>query len=435
MSRGLSVAVVAAAAAGVAVVVYLYRADEGSSRPALATAAVSRGDVVATIDATGTLQAVTTVQVGTQVSGTIQALHADFNSVVRRGQVVAELDPSLFQTQVEQARATIVRLEAEARRADVQRDDAALKLRRARELSQRRLIPAADLETAETNARLAEAAVQGAAAQIIQARAALNQSQVNLGHTVIRAPIDGIVISRNVDVGQTVAASMQAPTLFVIAQDLSRMQVNANIAEADIGRIAAGQAVRFRVDAYPGRTFSGVVSRVRLDPIVQQNVVSYVTTIDVPNGELQLKPGMTANVSIEIERADGVLRVPTAALRVRPTDEVLAFFGAGGVEAAAPARDAEPAEPRGPRTGGAAGGARATAVWVLEDEHLRRVLVKAGPADATYTAIVAGDLAEGATVVTGISAPAVPPASSASRSPLLPGRPPGAGRAGGGRTP
>jgi HlyD family secretion protein len=429
------VAIVVAVAAAGAAAFYLYRSGGEGDRPLLVTSPVTRGDVVSTIDATGTLQAVTTVQVGTQVSGTIKALHADFNSEVRRGQVVAELDPSLFQTQVEQARATIVRLEAEARRAEVQNDDAQLKLRRARELAARLLIPASDLETAETNARLAQAGVQSAAAQITQARAALNQSQVNLDHTIIRAPIDGIVISRNVDVGQTVAASMQAPTLFVIAQDLGKMQVNANVAEADIGRIASGQPVRFRVDAYPGRVFDGVVSRVRLDPVVQQNVVSYVTTIDVPNAGLLLKPGMTANVTIEVERAEGVLRVPNAALRVRPTDDVLAYFETPAAAPTTPPRDVERASTRGLRPDGAAGGARAAAVWVLEDAHLRRVPVRTGPADASFTAVVAGELGEGAAVVTGITATAPSPSTSASRSPLLPGRPSGAGRGGAARTP
>jgi HlyD family secretion protein len=161
----------------------------------------------------------------------------------------------------------------------------------------------------------------------VQARASLNHSEVNLGHTIIRAPIDGIVISRNVDVGQTVAASMQAPTLFVIARDLAEMQVNASVAESDIGRIEPGQAASFRVDAYPGAVFTGTVSLVRLDPVVEQNVVSYVTTIDVPNLKLKLKPGMTANVTIEIERASDVLRVPNAALRVRPSAEVFAALG------------------------------------------------------------------------------------------------------------
>ncbi len=308
-------------------VTYYWRAVGADSGPTVTTATVTRGDVVATVDATGTLQAVTTVQVGTQVSGTIKALHADFNQPVRRGQVVAELEPSLFQTQVEQARASVVRLEAEARRSVVQSEDAQQKLSRARGLAARALIPASDLDTAETTARAAAAGVEAAEAQIVQARAALNQSQVNLGHTIIRAPIDGVVISRNVDVGQTVAASMQAPTLFVIAQDLTAMQVNANVAESDIGRIASGQPVSFRVDAYPGAVFSGVVSLVRLNPVVEQNVVSYVTTIDVSNADLRLKPGMTATVTIEVERAANVLRVPNAALRVRPTAEVLTAMG------------------------------------------------------------------------------------------------------------
>ena len=386
---------------------------------------MTRGDVVETVDATGTLEAVTTVQVGTQVSGTIKALHADFNARVRRGQVVAELEPSLFQTQVEQARASLVRLEADARRAAVQSDDAQLKLARARELSRRQLIPDSDLETAESTARAAAAAVESARAQVAQARASLNQSDVNLGHTVIRAPIDGVVISRNVDVGQTVAASMQAPTLFVIARDLAKMQVNAHVAESDIGRIAPGQAVTFRVDAYPGTEFRGTVSLVRLAAVVEQNVVSYVTTIDVPNPDLRLKPGMTANVTIEVERAAGVLRVSNAALRVRLTAENLAALGqAAPVDVAG---DTVPRRPRGaptPAEGGAAG-----EVWVLRDGVLYKVVVGVGTSDATYTAILSGALEEGDQVVTSLAASSgtTTTATTGTRSPLLPAarRPPG----------
>jgi HlyD family secretion protein len=212
----------------------------------------------------GTVEAVTTVQVGTQVSGTIQSLHADFNSKVRKGQVVARLDPSLFQTQVDQARATVARLQAEVERARATLGDAQLKLRRARDLFAMELIPLSELDTADANAVQAEAAVKAAEAQVTQARASLNQTEVNLGHTIITAPIDGIVISRNVDVGQTVAASMQAPTLFVIARDLTRMQARASISEADIGRIQPGQPVAFRVDAYPDETFVGTVTQIRL---------------------------------------------------------------------------------------------------------------------------------------------------------------------------
>ena len=268
MKRSIWVAVCAIAIAILAAT-YYYRRDVEAEAPAFTTAAVSRGDVISTVDATGTLEAVTTVQVGSQVSGTISALHADFNSEVRKGQIIAELDASLFETQVEQAKATVVRLQADADRAKVQAADAALKLKRARELFDKQLIPATDLETAESTSRAADAAVKGAEAQVVQAQASLNQAQVNLSHTIIRAPIDGVVIARNVDVGQTVASSLQAPTLFVIARDLTEMRVNASIDESDIGEITPKQSVRFRVDAYPNDTFTGTVSQVRLQPVVQ----------------------------------------------------------------------------------------------------------------------------------------------------------------------
>ena len=218
------VLVLVALTAGVAA---YYRSAGSGDEPGLVTARVTRGSVVETVSATGALEAVTTVQVGTQVSGTIKALFADYNSTVRKGQVIAQLEPSLFQTQVEGARATVARLEAEVDGARVQVADSQLKLRRARELAAAQLIAATELEAAEAAARQADAGLKAAEAQVVQARASLNQSQVNLGHTTIVAPIDGVVISRSVDVGQTVAASMQAPTLFVLAQDLRRMQVNA----------------------------------------------------------------------------------------------------------------------------------------------------------------------------------------------------------------
>ena len=293
----------------------------------LVTAAVTHGSVVQGIDATGRLQAVMTVQVGSQVSGTIKSLYVDFNSQVKKGQIVAELEPSLFQTQVEQAEATVTRGQADVERARVQLEDTKLKLARARDLAQRKLIPQADLETAEANTRQAEAALKSAQAQLVQGQASLNQNKVNLGHTVIAAPIDGVVINRNVSVGQTVAASMQAPTLFEIANDLAEMQVNANIDESDIGAINPGQAVRFQVDAFPGQTFTGTVSQVRLNPVIEQNVVSYVTVIDVPNPDLRLRPGMTANVTVEVARVDDTLRVPTSAVRFSPTPEVFAALG------------------------------------------------------------------------------------------------------------
>ena len=304
-----------------------YRYNRKAPAPTVTTGAVTRGDVVDTVGATGTLQALTTVQVGTQVSGTIEALYADFNSLVKKGQVLARLDPSLFQTQIEQARANLIRAQADLDRLKVSLEDAKVKLARAQELSGRQLIPQSDLETAQVNARSIEAQIRSSEAQVTQARASLNQNDVNLQHTVISAPIDGLVISRNVDVGQTVAASMQAPTLFILAADLTKMQVVANLDESDVGRIRPGQHVTFRVDAYPAEDFTGSVAQVRLQPIVQQNVVTYATVIEVPNPGLKLKPGMTANVNIEINRRANVLRIPNAGLRFRPTNEIFAALG------------------------------------------------------------------------------------------------------------
>jgi HlyD family secretion protein len=430
MKKRLAILLAAVVLIAAALVAY-YRSSRGEEKPAFVMARITRGDVVETVDATGTLKAVTTVQVGTQVSGTIKALHADFNSNVRRGQVIAELEPSMFNAQVEQARASIVRLKAEARRATVQSEDAQRKLKRARELSQRELIPTTDLETAEANARQAEAAVEAAEAQIVQAQASLNQAEVNLDHTIITAPIDGIVISRNVDVGQTVAASMQAPTLFVIARDLTKMQVNASVAESDIGRIQPGQAVSFRVDAYPGAAFMGKVSLVRLDPVIEQNVVSYITTIDVPNPDLKLKPGMTANVTVEIDRASQVLRVPNAATRVRPTADVFTALGQAFPDIGESAEEWEHAEAQA--TGGVVGApasARTGEVWIFRAGRLEAIPVRLGTTDATHTAILAGPVTEGLDVVTAITMQtSATPSPSTTSSPLIPARrPPSAGR-------
>ena len=381
-----------------------YRTSGAGDAPDYSTARVTRGDLVETVEATGTLDAVTTVQVGSQVSGTIASLQADFNSVVKKGQVIARLDPSLLQAQVDQAEATIVRLQADVERARVSLDDARLKLERARALFAEGLIPRADLETAETTERQADASVKAAQAQVMQARASLNQNLVNLGHTVITAPVDGIVISRNVDVGQTVAASMSAPTLFVIAKDLTRMQVEASIDEADIGRIQPGQAVTFRVDAYPRESFMGTVVQVRLEPQVVQNVVSYVTVIDVPNLDGKLKPGMTANVEIEIARADDVLIVPNAATRFQPEAQA----------AGTPAR-------------------RGNRVWTLRDGQLQPVRIETGITNGTATAVVGGQLQEGTQVVTGVVAANQSAGSASSASPLIPRRPGGNRQGGAGR--
>ena len=298
---------------------YLRQPD---SVPEVRTATVSTGDVIDSVGATGILEAVTTVQVGSQVSGKIQELYADFNSIVRAGEVIARLDPSLFETQVEQSKANLIRAQADVERLAIAIDDAETRLARAEGLSARDLIPASELEAAQVEVRLAEAQLRSSRAQMTQAEASLNQVNVNLGHTIITSPIDGIVISRSVDVGQTVAASMQAPILFLLAADLTKMKVNANIDESDVGRIRPGQVVTFRVDAYPDSEFEGLVSQVRLEPIVVENVVTYATQIDVPNPDLRLKPGMTATVTLEIARRNDAVRIPNAALRFRPTDDM-----------------------------------------------------------------------------------------------------------------
>jgi HlyD family secretion protein len=318
-----------------------YRYSKKPTPPTVTRSVVTRGDVVETVGATGTLQAVTTVQVGSQVSGNIAYLGADYNSLVKKGQVLARLDPSLFEAQAQQSRANLAQARANFTKAQsdlernrVQLTDAQQKYNRAKELSARSLLPQSDLDSAKTAVDSAQAAVQSqqatvsqVQAAIAQAEAGLNQSQVNLAHTVINAPIDGLVISRSVDVGQTVAASMQAPTLFVLAADLTKMQVVANLDESDVGRIRPNQTVTFRVDAYPQDTFRGTVSQVRLEPKVQQNVVTYATVIDVPNNDLRLKPGMTANVNVEISRASNVLRISNTALRFRPSNDVFAALG------------------------------------------------------------------------------------------------------------
>jgi HlyD family secretion protein len=290
--------------------------------PVVTTQPLTRGDIVDTVGATGTLEAVETVDVGTQVSGVVKQLFADFNSIVRKGQIIAKLDPSLIETQIEQQTANVVRAEADLERLKVALADAQQKFERAKQLSAKNLIPQSELETAEVNVKSAHAQIQSSQAALSQARAQLNNQKVNLGYTTIVAPIDGIVISRNVDQGQTVASSMNAPTLFVIAADLTKMQVIANIDEADVGRMRPGQNVTFRVDAFPNDTFRGSVQQVRLQPAVVQNVVTYSTVISVPNPELKLKPGMTANVNIEIARRSNVLRVANAALRFRPTNDM-----------------------------------------------------------------------------------------------------------------
>jgi HlyD family secretion protein len=373
--------------------------SDAADAPVITSEAITRGSVVRTVAATGTLEAVTTVQVGSQVSGSIQALYADFNAIVRKGQVLARLEPSLFRSAVEQAQANLVRAEADHDRARVTLTDAASKLARAEELAARQLIPANELDTAEVNRATAAAQVKSAAAAVTQARASVQQAQVNLSKTVITSPIDGIVISRAVDEGQTVAASMSAPTLFVLAADLTRMQLNASIDESDLGSIAKGQPVRFTVDAYPDQTFRGTVEQVRLSPVVIANVVTYAAIISAPNPELKLMPGMTASLTVEVARRDNVLRAPAAAARFRPTPQLLEAVGASAVS--------------GP------------VLWQHEGESIAAVPVKTGLSDGAWTELVDTQLTEGTRVVTRASVAGAEPSATPARSsnPLMGAQP------------
>ena len=421
------------------------------------TARVARGPLVAGISATGTLNAVITVQVGSQVSGQIKELFADFNSQVVKGQVIARIDPDIFQAQVNQAkaqleaaraavlnqraalvksradldasRAALATAHAQTAKARVAVEDGRRSLGRQQELRQRELVAQADLdaaqatydsavaqheasqaqeraqasavESSDAQRDVVEAQLQAAVALVGQGEAALRQAQVNLDHTVIRAPVDGVVVSRNVDVGQTVAASLQAPTLFQIAQDLTRMQVDTSVDEADVGRVRVGQAATFSVDSFPGRSFAGEVVQVRKAPQVVQNVVTYDVVVSAANPDLALLPGMTASVRIVTDQRADVLKVPNAALRFRPAE----------VSGEPPAGSGRPDARRGV----------AGQVWTLgPGGRPRAVPIRLGISDGVFTEVLAPEtsgLGEQQDVITGLTVGPSPP--GAARGPRL----------------
>jgi HlyD family secretion protein len=388
---------------------FFLRGSSEEGAYAYETQIVDRGRIVAKVTATGTLSALVTVQVGSQVSGRLAEILVDFNDRVNKGQVLARIDPRFYEAALEHARANVQAADGQFRRARALAEQAQSAFRRSKELSGRKLLSPADLELAQATAKSAEAEVRVAEGQLAQARAALTQASVNLGYTTIVSPINGVVISRNVDVGQTVAASLQAPTLFTIAEDLSRMQVDTSVAEADIGKLRAGMSAEFFVDAYPGERFAGSVRQLRHAPQVVQNVVTYDAVIDVANPELKLRPGMTANVTFVHAERESAVRVPNAATRLRAPDAWLAKYGAGsrppGADGARPpggangtGRDAEPAalggapaapaEPRDART-----------IWILRDARPVPVRIRIGINDGTYTEVKEGNLAEGDAVI------------------------------------
>ncbi len=388
----------------------------GSKNQQYRTEKVDRGDITMTVTATGTLSAVTTVQIGSQVSGVISRLYADFNSRVHKGQLLAELDPTPFQAQVEQRQADLTKARVEAANAKINYD-------RQGRLAKAGLAAQADVDTTR-------AQYEGAAAQVQQSAAALSQAQTNLRYTKILSPIDGIVVDRAYDVGQTVAASFQAPTLFQIAQDLTKMQVQADVDQSDIGRIQVGQLARFTVDSYPDQEFRGRISQIRLNATVAQNVVTYPVIVEVPNPDEKLRPKMTANVTIEVATRRGVLRVANAALRFKPEN---AEAAGGGRQASSTSGSAGPGPERtaaqmgerrrgitgaGGAFGGRGGGRAGQTVWLLEaGNKLRPAEIRTGITDGHYTEVVAGEVKEGQNVIVGLATSKVegPPPPGASR--------------------
>jgi len=370
------------------------------------TAKVEKGDVQVTVKASGTLQAVTTVQVGTQVSGIIKNIYVDFNSVVREGQIIALLDTTYLAQAVDDAKASL-------KRAEIQVNQAKRDYDRTKTLFEQKVMAQADYD-------LALSTYETAVTNASSAQAALNRAKINLRYATILAPISGVVVSRAVDVGQTVAASFSTPTMFTIANDLTKMQVQASIDESDIGKIKVGQEVSFTVDAYPEITFGGTVQQVRLQPVTTQNVVNYTVIIDVPNDELKLLPGMTANITVMIEESKDILKVPATALRFMPPqeyidemmknlpDSVKSRFGPGaGKNQPSGMRMGLGMSERSRGTGAPTAGnapkvrPKMGLIWIKEGEQLKPHRVRVGLTDGSYTEVKGRDLKEGAEVVLG----------------------------------
>jgi len=358
------------------------------------TARLEKGTIVSTVSATGNLSAVTTIQVGTQVSGTIQKLYVDYNSRVKKGQPIAEIDPSLFNASVEQSQGNYLVAEANLLKAKVNLADAERTLQRNRKLLADGIISQGDFDLSETAWQAAKASVKAAEGSVAQTRGALMQSKTNLRYSIIRSPVDGIVISRAIDVGQTVAASFQTPTLFTIAQDLTKMQIEVSVDEADISRIKLDQQATFTVDAYPEQKFSGKVVQIRSAPVINQNVVTYMVVVNVDNHELKLKPGMTANVSVVVAQKDEVIKIPPAALRFKPK---------GGDEKAQGKTGSVSPQAKGGREGGGKPGDKkgvgGQIVYTLKEGKPVPISIKTGIAGSGSVELLEGALKEGDEVI------------------------------------
>ena len=410
---------------------WFYQRAEGKEAVSYHTTPVTRASIKSTVSATGALQAVRTVQVGTQVSGQVAQIYVDFNDKVKKGQLIARIDPTLQQQAVQDAQAQLEKAQAQLKQAQ---DDYA----RNKELFDQRVITASEFGTSQSTFNVQTATVKSA-------QIALDRAKQQLNYTSIHAPIDGVIVERNVDVGQTVAASLSAPQLFLIANDLSEMQILASVDESDIGQIKEGQPVQFTVQSYPGQNFSGTVKQVRLQSTTTDNVVNYTAVVGVDNTSGKLLPGMTATVSFLTADAENVLTVPNAALHITPTAEMLAQTGMRNGAQAGGQRGADSAGVRGgnaaARTGTAtAGGStRRTGnaqtrptmgvLWTLgpDNKTVKRVRVRVGLTDGQRTEVQSDSLKEGTPVITSVATDAVATSTGgATQSPFQPARPGGA---------
>jgi HlyD family secretion protein len=432
--KKLPITVAAVALASLGGTAWFHQRADGKEAPKYATAAVTRGSLKSTVSATGTLQAVRTVQVGTQVSGQVAQIYADFNDHVKKGQLLARIDPTLQQQAVQDAQAQLERAQAQLTQAQ---DDYS----RNKQLYDARVLTAVEFETSKSNFAVQQAAVKSA-------QIALDRAKQNLSYTSIYSPIDGVIVERNVDVGQTVAASLSAPQLFLIANDLSEMQILASVDESDIGQIKDNQPVQFTVQSYPNRQFTGTVKQVRLQSTTTDNVVNYTAVVSVKNDGGKLLPGMTATVQFTTASATDVLTVPNAALRIKPTPAMLSAVGGGRTQRPAQASGGAPqrsADASGQPRAGASGsgfarpartGQAPAMVWYLdENKTLHAARVKAGLSDGQKTQIESNQIKEGTQVVVSVSDPTAASAQastgSSTSNPFQPARPPQGGMRGG----
>lgn len=356
-----------------------------SKKEQFKTVKVQRGDIIQRVTATGNVNPVTTIIIGSRVSGTIVALYADYNSQVKKGQIIAQIDPTPFENELKQSEAELLNAKAALFKADVSLKDAERTFKRKQELFKRELIARSELDDAETAYNTAKAQYESSLAHLKKAEAGLRQAQTNLGYTKIVSPVTGVVIAKNVEVGQTVAASFQTPTLFTIAPDLTKMQVDTNVDEADISKIKVGMDATFTVDAYPDRKFQGKVSQIRLSPTVTQNVVTYNVVISVDNSHLLLKPGMTANVTFIVESKEGILRIPNSALRFKMPNTA-------------------PSKQQG--------------VWVIRGGKPIRINIKTGISDGESSELLEGDLREGEEVIVDLTGQKTPQSGTTPRPPV-----------------